>query len=191
MWTIMEAHQAMRSFMLDMEIFAGNDVAMTSVATGSKVPSTHNIPRILHITSSPSPRGRDSTDPLCTFSDLLWRDLCLRMGKSWSAVRNILLGREISPHAKYMNQSTSHPSTNDLNTSNHVGGAPGPWCPVARAGALLLTEPTVWSHGQIWTELHFTLSRVEEIERNMRTRLWRTRSIKEIRVVWGNGIHAY
>lgn len=64
-----------------MKIFARNGVAMTSMATGSKVPSTHNIPRILHITSSPTPRGRDTTDSLCTFSDLLWRDLCLRMEK--------------------------------------------------------------------------------------------------------------
>lgn len=94
---------------------------------------------------------------LCALSLISFGMIYVCEWKSWS---NILLGKEISPRAKYMNQSTSHPSTNYLNRSNQVGGAPGPWCPVARAGALLLTEPTVWSRIQIWTQLQFIVSSV-------------------------------
>lgn len=138
--------------------FARIDVAMTSMATGSKVPSIHTIPRIPDITSSPTPPPEAVTlQILCALSLISFGVIYVCEWKSWS---NILLGKEISPRAKYMNQSTSHPSTNYLNRSNQVGGAPGPWCPVARAGALLLTEPTVWSRIQIWTQLQFIVSSV-------------------------------
>lgn len=179
----------------EIKIFARNDVAMTSMATGSKVPSTHNIPRILHITSSPTPEAV-TLQILCALSLISFGVIYVYEWKSWSTFQNILLGKEISPHAKYMNQSTSHPSANDLNRSNQVGVAPAPWCPVARAGALLLTEPNVWSHCQISTQLRFIISSAVSIIQEIKTRLWQTRSIKceiihgllEIKVLWVNGI---